>query len=128
MVASMVGLLALAVAGAAPDQLSCAEGTTRIGDPPPAGYRQWCAYRGSDGKLVFQGGFRQWHDDDGTLELEGEFDRGQRHGHWYEYDHDGKRVVDSVYVRDVLAVYRRLSSAFSVSATGELVTRGGKKS
>jgi soluble lytic murein transglycosylase-like protein len=32
------------------------------------------------------------------------------------------------YVRDVLAVYRRLTSTFSVSATGELVARGGKKS
>jgi soluble lytic murein transglycosylase-like protein len=32
------------------------------------------------------------------------------------------------YVRDVLAVYRRLTSTFSVSATGELVARAGKKS
>jgi soluble lytic murein transglycosylase-like protein len=30
------------------------------------------------------------------------------------------------YVRDVLAVYRRLTSSFSVSANGELVSRGGK--
>jgi len=30
------------------------------------------------------------------------------------------------YVRDVLAVYRRLTSTFSVSDTGLLVTRGGK--
>ncbi len=28
------------------------------------------------------------------------------------------------YVRDVLALYRRLSASFSVSATGELVARG----
>ena len=32
------------------------------------------------------------------------------------------------YVRDVLAVYRRLTSTFSVSDTGELVKRGGKTS
>jgi len=32
------------------------------------------------------------------------------------------------YVRDVLAVYRRLTSTFSVSDTGELVKRGGKSS
>jgi soluble lytic murein transglycosylase-like protein len=30
------------------------------------------------------------------------------------------------YVRDVLAVYRRLSASFTVSASGELVERGGK--
>jgi soluble lytic murein transglycosylase-like protein len=32
------------------------------------------------------------------------------------------------YVRDVLAVYRRLTSTFSVSDTGALVAREGKKS
>jgi len=32
------------------------------------------------------------------------------------------------YVRDVLAVYRRLTATFSVSDTGELVKRGGKSS
>jgi len=32
------------------------------------------------------------------------------------------------YVRDVLAVYRRLTTTFSVSDTGALVARGGKKS
>ena len=32
------------------------------------------------------------------------------------------------YVRDVLAVYRRLTSTFSVSDSGALVARGGKKS
>jgi soluble lytic murein transglycosylase-like protein len=32
------------------------------------------------------------------------------------------------YVRDVLAVYRRLTSTFTVSDTGELIKRGGKNS
>jgi len=32
------------------------------------------------------------------------------------------------YVRDVLAVYRRLSSTFTVSESGQLISRGGKKS
>jgi soluble lytic murein transglycosylase-like protein len=32
------------------------------------------------------------------------------------------------YVRDVLAVYRRLASTFSVSDSGQLVARAGKKS
>jgi soluble lytic murein transglycosylase-like protein len=30
------------------------------------------------------------------------------------------------YVRDVMAVYRRLSATFTVSAGGQLVARGGK--
>jgi len=32
------------------------------------------------------------------------------------------------YVRDVLAVYRRLSATFTVSESGQLIARGGKKS
>jgi soluble lytic murein transglycosylase-like protein len=32
------------------------------------------------------------------------------------------------YVRDVLAVYRRLTSTFAVSETGQLIARGGNKS
>jgi len=30
------------------------------------------------------------------------------------------------YVRDVIAVYRRLSTSFSVSASGQLIARGGQ--
>ena len=82
--------------------LRCPEGLTLIGDPPPAGYRQWCAVRADDGKLTYQGPYRQWRDD-GTLELEGDFELGQRHGRWSEYDARGASVVvESTFDHDVL--------------------------
>lgn len=94
---------ALTLLGAAPAHaaLNCPEGTSLIGDAPPQGTRQWCAYRDQEGRLAYHGPYSAWHDN-GVLKLTGSFDRGLRIGLWIEYDEAGQEVVASTYRGDVL--------------------------
>ncbi|NIU63802.1 MAG: hypothetical protein GWN66_25665, partial [Pseudomonas stutzeri] len=69
-------------------ELSCPDGTRKMGAAPPKGLEQYCAIVAEDGSEVFHGPSRTWYRP-GTKESEGAFKNGKPHGLWFVWHPDG---------------------------------------
>jgi hypothetical protein len=71
---------------------------TDAGDPSREkairGTKQCQQVKTTTGQFVNHGEYREWHPN-GKLALEGEYRAGRKHGRWYEYDDQGKKIGDT---------------------------------
>lgn len=76
-------------------ELSCPEGTLPTGSPPPFGIEGWCVTIDEEtNRIVMQGPYVKWYDDDDHIEQRGQYHHDERVGTWVHYSLDG--AVDTV--------------------------------
>jgi antitoxin component YwqK of YwqJK toxin-antitoxin module len=124
-VAACAGLLAALAAGHRP--LECPPGTSRAGDPPPAGNAEWCERPGPDGKPRRHGPGREYYELD-LVRVEASWADGQLHGPWIELHRDGTRAVVGQYrdgEKDGAWVYRYESGRIEEEVTFDRGRRHG---
>ena len=124
--AARVALLAALAAG--PRPLECPPGTTRAGDPPPAGNAEWCERPGPDGKPRRHGPSREYYEVD-LVRVEATWADGRLHGSWVELHRDGTRAVEGQYregEKDGRWVYRYESGRVEEEVTFDLGRRHGR--
>ena len=74
----------------------CTEGGEASREKAIRGTKQCQQVRTTTGQFVNHGEYREWYPN-GKLAIEGEYKAGRKHGRWYEYDDQGKKLSDTWY-------------------------------
>jgi hypothetical protein len=77
--------------------IGCPLGAERMGQPPPAGFEQWCQRLDEKRNYVRHGSYNSWYEN-GQKKIQGKYVMGRRHGTWTMWNEKGKRIAEIQYL------------------------------